>query len=148
MTTQAELTRLDAALTEIVASEAPITVRGAFYRAVARGLVPKDETKGYRLVQRRLLKLREERTLPYGFIVDGSRTVYGHARYHNLEEFLASVQGRYKQDYWTEADEYVQVWIEKDAMSGVVRPVVDEFGLNLYVTRGYASVTYLQEAAE
>jgi hypothetical protein len=31
----------------------------------------------------------------------------------------------------------------------VVMPVVvDEFGLDLYVTRGFASVTYLQEAAE
>src|SRR5215211_386387 len=148
MASRAAIEALDAALVEIVATERPITVRGVFYRVVARGLVPKEETTGYRKVQRRLLKLREEYTIPYGWIVDGSRTVYGYARYRNAEEFASTVQARYRQDYWAEADEYVQVWIEKDAMSGVVRQVTDEFGLDLYVTRGFASVTYLQSAAE
>jgi hypothetical protein len=76
-----ELADLDAALVRIVAVNRPITVRGVFYRAVAEGLVPKDETKGYRLVQRRLLKLRENLDIPYGWITDGSRTRFGHRRY-------------------------------------------------------------------
>jgi hypothetical protein len=82
---RAELAALDDALVRIVAANNPITVRGAFYRAVAEGLVPKDETKGYRLVQRRLLKLRENLDIPYGWITDGSRTVYGHVRYRNAD---------------------------------------------------------------
>ncbi len=149
MASRAELEALDAALVEITRTYAPITVRGAFYQAVSRGLVPKDETKGYRLVQRRLLKLRESLDIPYGWITDGSRTVYGHVRYRNADEFARSVKTRYRQDYWAEADEYVEIWIEKEALAGVVKPVVvDEFGLDLYVTRGFASVTYLQEAAD
>lgn len=149
MASRAELAALDAALVEIVAAYRPITVRGAFYQAVGRGLVPKDETKGYRLVQRRLLKLREDLDIPYGWITDGSRTVYGHVRYRDAQEFAATVKTRYRQDYWAEADEYVEIWIEKEALAGVVKPVVvDEFGLDLYVTRGFASVTYLQVAAE
>jgi len=145
---RSELEALDAALVQIAGSYAPITVRGAFYQAVSRGLVPKDETKGYRLVQRRLLKLRESGELPYGWMTDGSRTVYGHVRYRNADEFARSVKTRYRQDYWAETDEYVEIWIEKEALAGVVKPVVDEFGLDLYVTRGFASVTYLQEAAD
>ncbi len=149
MASKVELEALDAALVEIARTYAPITVRGAFYQAVSRGLVPKDETKGYRLVQRRLLKLRENLDIPYGCITDGSRTVYGHARYRDAGEFARTVKTRYRQDYWAEADEYVEIWIEKDALAGVVMPVVvDEFGLDLHVTRGFASVTYLQAAAE
>src|SRR5918995_1220460 len=144
----AELAALDAALVEIVRAEAPITVRGVFYRAVARGLVEKDESAGYRKVQRRLIKLREDYAIPYSWITDGSRTVYGYTRYRNAEEFASTVKSRYRHDYWAEADEYVQVWVEKDAMSGVVMPVTNEFGLDLYVTRGFASVTYLQNAAD
>lgn len=149
MPRRSELEALDAALVEIARTYAPITVRGAFYQAVNRGLVPKDETKGYRLVQRRLLKLRESLDIPYGWITDGSRTVYGHARYRDADDFARTVKTRYRQDYWSEADEYVEIWIEKDALAGVVMPVVvDEFGLDLHVTRGFASVTYLQAAAE
>lgn len=149
MANRYELERLDAALVDIARTHRPITVRGAFYQAVNRSLVPKDETKGYRLVQRRLLKLRESLDIPYGWITDGSRTVYGHIRYRNADEFARTVKTRYRQDYWSDAEEYVEIWIEKEALAGVVRPVVvDEFGLDLYVTRGFASVTYLQEAAE
>jgi hypothetical protein len=99
-------------------------------------------------VQRRLIKLREDYAIPYSWITDGSRTVYGYTRYRNAEEFASTVKSRYRHDYWAEADEYVQVWVEKDAMSGVVMPVTNEFGLDLYVTRGFASVTYLQNAAD
>ena len=41
------------------------------------------------------------------------------------------------------------MWLEKDALAGVLYPtVVEECGLDLYVTRGYASVSYLQSAAD
>ena len=46
MASRAELETLDAELVKIAGTYAPITVRGAFYQAVSRGLVPKDETKG------------------------------------------------------------------------------------------------------
>jgi 5S rRNA maturation endonuclease (ribonuclease M5) len=149
MASRAELARLDEALVRIVATNSPITVRGVFYRAVAEGLVPKDETKGYRVVQRRLVKLRVQGEIPYGWITDGSRKVHGYVRYQDADEFARSVKFRYRQDYWRDADEYVEVWVEKEAMVGVLRPVVlDEFGLDLHVTRGFPSLTYLQEAAE
>jgi len=56
--TRAEIEALDAALIEIVEQGSPVTVRQAFYQAVNRGLVPESETKGYRVVQRRLAALR------------------------------------------------------------------------------------------
>ncbi len=43
----------------------------------------------------------------------------------------------------------VEVWLEKDALAGVLVPtVVEECGLDLHVTRGYASVSYLQSATD
>jgi hypothetical protein len=149
VTGRAELAILDDALVRIAAANRPITVRGVFYRAVAEGLVPKDETRGYRVVQRRLVKLRVESDIPYGWITDGSRTVHGYVRYRDADEFASTVKVRYRQDYWRDAEEYVEVWVEKEAMTGVLKPVIlDEFGLDLYVTRGFSSITYLQEAAE
>ncbi len=146
---KAQYEELDAALIELTAAYAPITVRGVFYRAVAAGLVPKDENRGYRVVQRRLVKLREEGAVPYGEITDGSRAVYGYHRYRGAEHFASTVKMRYRQDYWAGSDEYVEIWIEKDTMRGVLAPVViDEWGLDLYITRGFGSHSYLQEAAE
>ena len=79
--TRAELEELDGALALIVEEIEPATVRQVFYQAVVRGLVPKDEARGYKLVQRRLVKLRECGEIPYGWITDNVRVVRGYNRY-------------------------------------------------------------------
>jgi hypothetical protein len=139
---RAEIEALDAALIEIVEAFSPVTVRQVFYQAVNRGLVPKSESKGYRVVQRRLVALRASWEIPHGAIVDGTRYVHG-------DEFTTYAAGLYRKDYWATSEVNVEVWLEKDALKGVLVPtVVDECGLGLHVTRGFASITYLQEAAE
>jgi hypothetical protein len=136
-------------LYKIVDEVAPATVRQVFYQAVVRGLVPKCETHGYRPVQRRLLSLREGRAMPYGWITDNARLVHGYDRYGGPDQYAREIATRYRRDYWSESDVQVEVWLEKDALAGVLYPaVVEEFGLNLFVTRGFSSVTYLQKAAE
>jgi hypothetical protein len=81
--------------------------------------------------------------------VDGTRYVTGHNRYRDLEQFTEYAAGLYRKDYWDAADVNVEIWLEKEALEGVLIPtVVNECGLGLHVTRGFASITYLQEAAE
>lgn len=147
--TKAELEELDRTLAEVVAEIQPATVRQVFYQAVVLGLVPKDEAKGYRLVQRRLVALRERRIIPYGWITDNVRIVRGHDRYRSPEAYAQVAAEFYRRDYWADSAVSVEVWLEKDALAGVLVPVVvEECGLDLYVTRGYASVSYLQGAAD
>jgi hypothetical protein len=146
--TRAELEELDWALAQIVAEIEPATVRQTFYQAVVRGLVPKDEAKGYKLVQRRLVKLRETGEIPYGWITDNVRIVRGHNRYEGPEDYAKVAAEFYRRDYWADSPVNLEVWLEKDALAGVLVPVVvEECGLNLHVTRGYASVSYLESAA-
>ena len=147
--TKAEIEDLDAALQEIVEQFRPVTVRQVFYQAISRGLVPKSETKGYRVVQRRLVVLRESGEIPYGYVVAGTRYVHGHTRYNDLDEFTSYAAGLYRKDYWASSEVDAEVWLEKGALKGVLIPtVVNECVLGLHVTRGFASITYLQEAAE
>jgi hypothetical protein len=147
--TKAEIAELRDALYDIVADNEPVTVRGVFYLAETAGLVPKDDAKGYRPVQRELLKMRREEIIPWGWITDGSRTRFGHHRYGGLESYARQVAANYRRDYWHGSPEYVEMWIEKEALRGVIAPVViEEFGLDLYVTKGQPSVSYLYDAAE
>ena len=116
--TRAQIEALDAELVGIVDDFRPATVRQVFYQAVNRGLVPKSETKGYRVVQRRLVVLRESGEIPYGWIVDGTRYVTGHNRYRDLEQFTEYAAGLYRKDYWDAADVNVEIWLEKEALKG------------------------------
>lgn len=146
--TQDDVNRLDHALYEIVKADPPMTVRQAFYQATVHGLVPKDESQGYRVVQRRLVLLRGAGIMPYWWITDSSRTVYGSTRYDGLEDLHRESARLYRRNYWSNSPVRVEVWIEKDALSGVLTPVVDDlWGLQLHVTKGFASVSYLEAAA-
>lgn len=148
--TKAEQSRLDEALLAIVAELHPITVRGVFYQGETRipDIVPKSE-KGYGIVQRRLVTLRRAGAIPYSYITDGTRYRQGYTRYDGLAEFQEEAASLYRRDYWARSDVHVEVWIEKDALAGVIFPVVvKEWGLELMVNRGFASITYLYEAGQ
>jgi len=132
----------------LTAQENPATVRSIFYRAVSRRLVPKTQS-GYRTVQQQLLGMRRNRLLPWSWITDTSRRVWGHRRFKDLKSYAKHVARNYYVDYWAEAPHNVEVWCEKDAMYGVLAPVVvEEYGLNLYVSKGQSSASYLYEASE
>ncbi len=141
---------LDRNLLAIAEQERPTSVRGMYYMAMGAGLIDKDaQTKrnNYMRVQRRLLQMRRDGKMPYSWITDGSRTIYGYDRYQDPDEFADYAASIYRKDYWINSPVRVEVWVEKDAMAGKLKPVVrDEYGLDLYVSRGFASETYLQEA--
>ncbi len=69
-------------------------------------------------------------------------------RYGSIEEALEATSRHYRRDYWRELDEYVEVWLEKEALAGVLFRVTDEWGVPLMVTRGFASLSYIHNAAE
>jgi hypothetical protein len=146
--TNAEYRALDQALIQIIEEMYPITVRGVYYQAEVRNLVEKTE-KGYDRVQGRVLKLRRDGDVPFDWIADESRWVRRMLRYDSMETFQHSIASRYHKDYWADSLVRVEVWVEKDALSGVIYDtVVDHWGVDLYVQKGFSSATYLYQAAQ
>lgn len=145
--TRAELFGLDLELRGLVERHRPATVRQVFYLASVRGLVPKTE-KGYRLVVRRLTHLRRDRGLPYWWIADNTRWMRKSESYNGLRDFLARQVRFYRRALWADSEDYVEVWLEKDALAGVIFDVTDEYDVPLMVTRGFSSLSFLNTAAE
>jgi hypothetical protein len=135
------------ALVAITRRVQPATVRAVFYQASVHGIVGKDEA-GYRRVQRDLVTLRQEGRIPFGWIVDGTRWMRKPRTFDSLAHALADTAQFYRRSLWQRADTYLEVWIEKDALAGTIFPVTSEFDVPLMVARGYASLTFLHEAAE
>jgi hypothetical protein len=63
-----------------------------------------------------------------------------------VEEALKETARLYRKDLWRDADSYVEIWLEKDALSGVLYPVTSLFDVPLMVARGYASLSFLHSA--
>jgi hypothetical protein len=68
--------------------------------------------------------------------------------FNSVEHALAETAKFYRKALWADADCYVEIWLEKDALSGVIYPVTSMYDVPLMVARGYASLSFLHSAAE
>jgi hypothetical protein len=123
-----------------------MTVRQVYYAGVVRNLYPKTEMS-YNLVCRELTKLRKDGRLPFNWLADNTRWVRQVRAYTGVDEVLGDAWLYYRKDLWRNNPERVEIWLEKDALSGVVAQVTEEYAAPLYVTKGYASLSYLYSAA-
>jgi hypothetical protein len=69
------------------------------------------------------------------------------ATYSSLQEALKNAAQYYRRDLWDNQDVYVEIWTEKDAMAGFLKPLTFKWDVPLLVSRGFSSETYLYEAA-
>jgi hypothetical protein len=111
------------------------------------GAVPKSEP-GYRKVQRLLVRMREQKVIPWGWIVDGTRWRRGATTYNGIEDALQETARLYRRSLWDSSPRIVEIWLEKEALAGVIYPTVDKWTVDLMVCRGYPSLSYLHQAAE
>jgi len=115
--------------------------------ATVRGIVEKTES-GYAKLQTDLVWLRRNELLPYGWIVDNTRWQRRPRSFESVEQALQDTARLYRKSLWADARTYVEIWLEKDALSGVVYPVTSLYDVPLMVARGYASLSFLHSAAE
>jgi hypothetical protein len=134
------------ALRDIVADMQPMTVRQVFYQATVKGIVEKTEA-GYTKVQTDLVLMRKSGKLPYEWLADNPRWQRKPRSFDGIKEALESTAKFYRKNLWATADCYVEVWLEKDALAGVVYPVTSMYDVPLMVARGYASLSFLHTAA-
>lgn len=144
---KSQLEQLDDALISIAHEERPLTIRGLFYRAMSQGEVPKTEN-GYRQVQRRALALRRSGELPYHWIADGTRWQVKPTTHGSMERALSNAASSYRRALWDEQEVHVELWVEKDAITSVVRPVTEEWDVPIMVARGYSSESFLWSTAQ
>ncbi|HEY8609856.1 MAG TPA: hypothetical protein VIL69_01035 [Roseomonas sp.] len=123
-----------------------MTVRQVFYQATVQGLVDKTE-QGYAKVKTDLGDMRRAGALPYSWLADNTRWQRKPQTFGGIEAALADTAQFYRKDLWRDADAYVEIWLEKDALSGVLYPVTEEYDVPLMVARGYASLSFLHGAA-
>jgi hypothetical protein len=124
-----------------------LTVRQIYYSLTVRNVVPKTEA-GYRQTCYHLAIMRKNGSLPYGWIADNTRWFIRDTTYTGLDAALDRWQQAYRRDLWADQRDYVEIWVEKDALAGVISPITREYDVPLYVARGYGSMTFVYEAAE
>jgi len=135
------------ALYRIVRDMKPMTVRQVFYQATVHGVVEKNEA-GYGKVKKDLADMRRAGVIPYSWLADSTRWMRKPTTFSGIKEALVDTARLYRKSLWRNASSYAEVWLEKDALAGVIVPVTNLYDVPLMVARGYASLSFLHSAAE
>ena len=134
-------------LVEIVEEDHPMTVRQVYYQAEVHGIVGKTDAD-YDKIQATLTELRRSEQIPYEWIIDEGRFARRPYTVEGIVQALNETRRQHRKDPWQTIPEYVQIWVEKNALIGVLQPVTEEYDVSLMSAVGYSSISFLHETAQ
>jgi hypothetical protein len=132
---------------EVLAECHPMTVRQAYYQLVSRQVIENNRSE-YMAVSRVLVEMRQSGEVPWEWIEDRTRRPRTVSMWDSLREFGETAVKAYRLDVWKHQDALVEVWLEKDALSGIFEEVLRPYGVTLNVGRGYDGWSSIHAAAE
>jgi hypothetical protein len=144
---KADIDELKATIYRVVEEQHPMTVRQVFYQMVTRGAIDKTENEYKNTIVRLLGEMRLAKELPFEWIADNTRWMRKPDTFSSAEEMFEAAQAGYRQSLWHNQRDYVEVWLEKEALAGVLFEVTAKWDVPLMVTRGYPSTTFIHSAA-
>jgi hypothetical protein len=115
---------------------------------VSGGLIDKTDKEYNNVAQRLTLRLRREGRVDYNHIADGSRFAYRTRSVDSVDDALARTAQTYRRSLWSDAPVYVEVWSEKDAISGVLWEELRQYDVPLLIARGFSSETFVWQSAQ
>lgn len=131
---------------EILSEFHPMTVRQVYYQLVSRQVVENNRSR-YQAVSDALVDARLEGLIPWEWIEDRLRRPRKVSMWNDLTAF-ARVADQYRRNVWDTQTRYLEVWLEKDALSGIFEDVLEDYGVTLNVGRGYDGWSSIRNAAD
>jgi len=122
-----------------------MTLRQLFYQLVSHDILPNDQKK-YKKLSTIIKDARMAGLIDWDVIEDRIRIPTMPSEFENISHLVQAAVSSYRRDRWENQEYYVEVWVEKDALSGVLEPVTRKYHVHLLVNRGYSSTSALHES--
>ena len=132
--------------------EQPMTLRHLYYLLLSNHVLEGGDAvaskRSYNRLKRIIAIARRKGEVPFEALVDNIRTTIKPSSWSGLTDFAEETTRLYRLDLWARQKDYMEIWVEKDAIAGVVGDITYEFDVNLRPMRGYSSLTFLHQAAQ
>ena len=124
-----------------------LTLRQLYYQFVARDLI-RNDMKSYKRLGGIINDARLAGLIDWEAIEDRTRNLAGNTHWENPSEILAAAAGTYLIDKWEIQDIRPEVWIEKEALVGVIERICRQLDVKYFACRGYVSQSEMWGAAQ
>ena len=138
---------LISAAKKILELQNPMTLRQTYYQLVSRHVIENNKNE-YQKLSNALVWARQQELIPWEWIEDRTRQPREVNMWSDLNDFFETVKKAYRRDVWETQDNYIVVWVEKDALSGIFQKITSKYGVTLVVGRGYNSWSVKKELAD
>lgn len=123
-----------------------LTLRQVYYQFVARGLIPNTE-RDYKRLGNIISDARRAGMIDWSAIEDRTRFLRRLGSWSSPQDILNSAKSSYHRDLWGNQEKRIEVWIEKDALVGVIEAICNENDAPFFSCRGYVSDSEMWGAA-
>jgi len=130
---------------EYLAQDFRLTLRQLFYQFVARALL-ENLFAQYKRLGGIIRNARDAGLIDWDAIEDRTRTVNTHAFWNSPSHIIGDDAEVYREDLWKGQRYRPEVWIEKDALIGVIEGVCTELRVPYFAHRGNNSQTLQYQA--
>lgn len=124
-----------------------LTLRQLYYQLVSRDVIP-NVPEEYKKLGSLLVKGRMAGVVDWEAIEDRIRVPKIPYWVNDIEDALEDTINHYRLDRMEGQDYYIEVWCEKDALSGIISRVTEKFHIRLMINRGYSSASAMYRAAK
>lgn len=141
------INRINLIVDEYKAKGYELTLRQVYYQLVARDIIENNE-RSYKNVGNLISDGRLAGLIDWEAIIDRTRQLRQNNHWANAAQIVRACANQFQYDKWDGQDYYVEVWVEKDALIGIVERTCNKLDVPFFSCRGYVSQSEMWEAAQ
>ncbi len=124
-----------------------LTIRQVFYQLVSRGIIPNAE-KTYKATSALISNARMAGLIDWDAIEDRTRYVREIQHWDNPQQIIRAAAEQYRINTRATQPCYIEAWIEKDALIGILEETCSRLDVACFSCRGNSSTTLMHDTAE
>ena len=124
-----------------------LTLRQLYYRFVSKGLIPNKDI-GYQKLGSIINDARLAGMIDWDRITDRTRNLRKNSHWDSPQDIVATCAKQFQHDKWKDQKEYVEVWVEKDALVGILEQACEPLDVPYFSCQGYTSQSEMWGAAQ
>lgn len=134
-------------ITEYMDDGYDLTLRQLYYQFVARDLIANSQAE-YNKLGTIISNARMAGLTDWSAIKDRTRAMRKNSHWSSPIDIVSAVAKQFAVDTRANQDWYCEVWVEKEALAGVIERACDELDVPWFACRGYVSLTAMYEAGK